>query len=253
MHPLAIYRFFKEQGVEFIQFSPIVERVPDDNARQLGFTLGMPPTLEQPESGEVTPWTVNAEAYGDFLIKIFDEWVRNDVGKMFVMNFEWTLSNSLGMQGAVCTMARHCGNACIVEHNGDVYSCDHFVYPEFRLGNILQDDIRTLAGSRKQQAWGARKESLLPQQCQHCQVVSLCRGGCPKHRFIQDDLNEPNLNYLCPGYKAFYQHTAKYMTAFRQLLELDLPLEYIMQAIGQPLLLRASEKTDQKSIVIWVA
>jgi uncharacterized protein len=178
--------------------------------------------------------------------------VRQDVGKMFVMNFEWILSNSLGMEGAVCNMARQCGNACIVEHNGDVYSCDHFVYPEFKLGNVLTNDVRSLVTSDRQRAWGGRKENSLPQQCQQCDVKVICRGGCPKHRFLETYDGEPGLNYLCAGYKKFYRHTAKYMAAMHKLLAFDLPLENIMRAIGQPLVIKASGKTGGKDVVLWV-
>ena len=185
-------------------------------------------------------------------IKIFDEWVRHDVGKIFVMNFEWIVASSLGMEGAVCTMARRCGNACIVEHNGDIYSCDHFVYPEFKLGNILSDDVRALVASDRQQAWGCQKENALPQTCKECDVVVVCRGGCPKHRFKKTYSGEPGLHYLCAGYKKFFRYSAKYMMAFRKLLELGLPLPHIMQAIGQPLMIKATDKTEGKDVMLWV-
>jgi len=135
-HPLEVYRFFKAEGIEFIQFIPIVERMPGEPSKALGLELGTPPLLDRTEEGEVTPWTVEPDAYGSFLCDIFSEWVRRDIGKIFVMNFEWTLFAWIGGEEPVCYLARRCGNSCIVEHNGDVYSCDHYVYPEYRLGNV---------------------------------------------------------------------------------------------------------------------
>jgi len=229
-HPLDVYGFFKSEGISFIQFIPIVERIPDESAQQLGFTLGMPPSLDRSAECEVTRWTVEPEALGSFFCEIFDEWVRHDVGKIFIMNFEWNLFSWLGGDGPVCHLSRHCGNSCIVEHNGDVYSCDHFVYPEYLLGNLCTSDARTLAFSKKQREWGARKESMLPGQCRDCDVLAVCRGGCPKHRFISTPTGEPGLNYLCPAYKKFCLYSRKYMEGFRKLRERNLPPEYIMQS-----------------------
>lgn len=248
--PLAIYHFFREQGVEFIQFLPIVERLPDEAARRMGLSLGTPPGGEA--TGEVTPWSVEPDAFGDFYIRIFDEWVRRDVGKRFVMNFEWTLFNARGGDGAVCYQRRRCGDACIVEHNGDIYACDHYVYPEFKLGNVLADDVRALAESERQREWGARKERILPKACRACEVAALCRGGCPKHRFAHAGSGEPGRNYLCAGYWKFYRHAAKYLRIFKALLDMDLPCEMIMRAIDQPLVIPASAKTNGKPLVLWV-
>jgi len=250
--PREIYSFFKDQGVRHVQFSPIVEREPDQRARQLGLHLALPPTSVEGGTPEVTPWTVVPERFGDFLITIFDEWVRRDVGTMFVMNFEWALASSLGEEGAVCTMARHCGNACIVEHNGDVYSCDHFVYPEYRLGNILTDDVTALVSSPKQFGWGGRKESGLSGQCLQCPVGRVCRGGCQKHRFAVTETGEAGLNYLCAGYSKYYRHIGKYMAGFKKLIELDLPPERIMGAIDAPLLIPASEKSGNQPVLLWI-
>lgn len=229
-HPLDVYRFFKNEGISFIQFIPIVERIPDENAKQLGFSLGMPPSLDMSAESEVTPWSVEPEALGSFFCEIFDEWVRNDVGKIFIMNFEWALFAWLGGDGSVCYLSKQCGSSCIVEHNGDVYSCDHFVYPDYLLGNLCTCDARTLAFSEKQREWGARKENMLPGQCRDCDVFNVCRGGCPKHRFISTPEGEPGLTYLCPAYKKFYLFSRKYMEVFKKLLESNLPPEYIMQS-----------------------
>jgi len=251
-HPLAIYRFFKEAGVEFIQFSPIVERLADEDAQALGLKLAGDPLSQKYPTQSLTPWSVEPEAFGDFFIAIFDEWVRKDVGKTFIMNFEWILANAFGGEGPVCTMSKNCGNACIVEHNGDIFSCDHFVYPEYKLGNILTDDLYGLVTSLKQTEWGARKQRDLPQECHHCSFMGICRGGCPKHRFYASDDGTMQLNYLCKGYKKFYQHAAKYMTAFGKLLELDLPLTYIMEAIKAPFMIPPSAKTGHQQIILWV-
>ena len=161
-------------------------------------------------------------------------------------------ASALGEEGAVCTMARHCGNACIVEHNGDVYSCDHFVYPEFRLGNILTDDVTALVSSPRQLEWGRKKESGLPAQCLQCPVGRVCRGGCQKHRFAATETGEAGLNYLCAGYLKYYRHIGKYMAGFKKLIELDLAPERIMGAIDAPLLIPASEKSGNQPVLLWI-
>jgi uncharacterized protein len=147
--PLDVYRFFKDEGVEYIQFAPIIERLPEDSTRKLGLSLAAPAVLDgQERNREVTPWTVIPEEYGDFLIAIYEEWVRHDVGKVFVMNFEWALNAWIGNPSPVCTHARQCGRSVVLEHNGDVFACDHYVYPDYRLGTIMSDDLACLAGSR---------------------------------------------------------------------------------------------------------
>jgi uncharacterized protein len=251
-HPLEIYSFFKDQGVRHVQFSPIVEREPDESARALGLNLATPPLARHKSSSAVTPWSVEPESFGDFLVAIFDTWVRHDVGSMFVMNFEWALASALGEEGAVCTMARHCGNVCIVEHNGDVYACDHFVYPEYRLGNILTDDVASMVASKRQLEWGRRKETALPRQCLECPVGRVCRGGCQKHRFAETEAGEAGLNYLCLGYSKYYNHIGKYMVGFRKLEELGFSPERIMEAIDAPLLLPASEKSGNQPVLLWI-
>ena len=249
-YPLEVYNFFKEQGVKFIQFIPIVERMPGQAACQLGLKRDMPPSLTKIESGEVSLWTVEPEAYGDFMTAVFDQWVRKDVGDMFIMNFEWLVFASIGGDGSVCYMSKKCGNACIVEHNGDIYCCDHYVYPEFRLGNVITDDVKAVVNSDRQRSWGALKEEKLPRSCQECDVLYVCRGGCPKHRFMESFYGEPGWNYLCMGYQKFYRHIRKYMNGFRQLVEHDLPCEGIMQAIERPTIF-TSNVTGQQ-FTLWV-
>jgi uncharacterized protein len=237
--PVGIYRFFREQGVEFVQFIPIVERLPDGVSRELGLQLASPPHLqEEPEAVGVTPWTVDPEGYGDFLIKVFEEWVRNDVGEVFVMNFEWALNSWMYGNSPICFFSGRCGRAVIIEHNGDIYSCDHFMYPAYRLGNILEDDLTAMIDSSQQVAFGAQKELALPRVCRECAYLFACRGECPKHRFVKAPNGEPGLNYLCKAYKKYFRHINKYMRVMVQLIENDLPVSYIKDAIEGPLIIK---------------
>jgi uncharacterized protein len=251
--PLDVYHFFKEQGVTFIQFTPVVERVPGQKASGYGLRFALPASLETIETNtQVTSWTVEPEKYGDFLTTIFDEWVRQDVGKAFVMNFEWALNAAVGNGSPICVFSRQCGRAVAVEYNGDVYACDHYVYPEYRLGNIGHDDLAHMVQSSVNSGFGPHKEETLPRCCRECEVLRACWGGCPKHRFIQSPQAEPGLNYLCAAYKKFFRHSAKYMVAFRKLIELDLEPAYIMRAIGRPLVIPPSEKTGHQQVVLWI-
>jgi len=237
--PLEVYRFFKDQGIEFIQFAPIVERLPDVHSRQQGLLFSGPASLDTVEmQTEVTPWTVIPEEYGDFLISVYEEWVCHDVGKVFVMNFEWALNAWIGNPSPVCVHAQQCGGSLVMEHNGDVYACDHFVYPQYLLGNILTDKLSALAQQTRRNGFGVTKETALPLQCTKCEVLAACRGGCPKHRFINTWKNEPGLHYLCRGYEKFFLHIRKYLRAMTQLLENGLPASYIMEAVKGPLVIR---------------
>lgn len=242
-HPLDGYHFFKDQGVEFIQFAPIVERLPDELRRKQGLSFAGPATLDKEEKQtQVTPWTVGVEEYGDFLIAIFEEWVRHDVGKIFVMNFEWALNAWIGNPSPVCIHAEQCGKSLVMEHNGDVYACDHSVYPQYHLGNIDTDSLLEMARKSRQTGFGIIKESALPRWCRECEVLALCRGGCPKHRFAMTNGNEPGLHYLCPGYRKFFLHIRKYLRAMTQLLENGLPVSYVMLAIDGPLVINLDKK-----------
>lgn len=216
--PLAVYRFLKSEGVRFVQFLPIVERMPGAEEGRLGLRLGGPPKSGSGDDRAVTPWTVEPEEYGRFLIEIFDEWVRNDVGTVFVMNFEWALSSWMGLPPLACFFMPHCGRCLVMEHNGDLYSCDHYVYPEYRLGNILADDLGPVVESARQAAFGAAKETTLPRFCRECPVLRACRGECPKHRFATAPDGEPGLNYLCPGYKSYFAHIAPYLKWLAQVV-----------------------------------
>jgi uncharacterized protein len=219
--PLEVYRFFKDQGVEFIQFAPVIERVAHAKEKQIG-----------------TEWTVEPEKYGDFLIAIFDEWVRNDVGKTNVMNFEWALNSWIGIPSPVCTYAQQCGESVIVEHNGDIYACDHSMYPEYRLGNILHEEPVDMIKRSVANGFGVCKETSLPRWCRECDVLKACWGGCPKHRFAKTYYDEPGLHYLCEGNKKFFLYIRKYLKVITQLLENGLPASHIMEAVKGPLVLK---------------
>jgi uncharacterized protein len=237
--PLDVYGFFKDEGVEFMQFTPIVERVPDERADAHHLDLAVPARLDGPETNtQVTPWTVEPEAYGDFLIAIYDDWVRHDVGEVFVMNFEWALNAWIGNESPVCVFARQCGRAVVLEHDGAVYACDHHVYPEYRLGNVLNRDLGRMVDSSVAAGFGPHKEKTLPRWCRECEVLQACWGGCPKHRFATSPYDEPGLHYLCPGYRKFFTHIRKYLRVMTQLLANGLPASYIMKAIEGPLVIK---------------
>ena len=236
-HPLEVYRFLKQQGVQFIQFIPIVEREADSESERLGISLAAPPFLTQEEKATaVTPWSVEPKKYGEFLIGVFEEWVRNDVGKIFVMNFEWTLGAWAGAPAGVCYLSPRCGLNLIIEHNGDIFSCDHFVYPPYRLGNILEGGLRKIVRSRNQTSFGASKETALPGCCRGCDVLFACRGGCPKERFAKSPDGEPGLNYLCAGFKRFYHHVNPYMKHMVRLFHNGIPVTKIMEEADSPAL-----------------
>ncbi|EJM63952.1 anaerobic sulfatase-maturating enzyme [Pseudomonas sp. GM49] len=238
-HPLEIYGFLKAQGVRYIQFNPVVERLPGAADVNQGLSFATPPELRLhavDEPGVVTAQSVEPERYGDFLIAIFNEWVRHDVGDIHVMNFEWALAAWCQLAPSVCLFSPRCGKAAIVEHDGNVYSCDHFMYPEYRLGNLNEDDPATLLASPAQQAFGAAKETTLPTMCRQCDYRFACHGECPKNRFMTAPNGEPGLNYLCPAYKKYFRHLTPYMNAMAQLISHGQPASLIMQAFDGPLI-----------------
>jgi len=240
-HPLDVYRFFKANGVEFIQFAPIVERLPENSSgSRKALRLAGPASLDKEESlTQITPWTVIAEEYGDFLIAIYEEWVRQDVGTVYVMNFEWALNAWIGNPSPVCVHAQQCGRSLVVEHNGDIYACDHCVYPECRLGNILgESSLPVLAERSRQSGFGVCKETALPRWCRECEALAACQGGCPKHRFAKSCDGEPGLHYLCAGYGKFFRHIRKYLQAMTTLLEHGYPAAQVMEAVKGPLVIK---------------
>jgi len=203
-HPLEVYRFFRDElEAQFIQFIAIVER---DN--ETGFQ----------EGSTVTGRSVGARQYGDFLIGVFDEWVQQDVGQVYVQTFDVALAAWVGEPGAVCVFAPTCGQAMALEHNGDLYACDHFVEPNYYLGNVMERPLVELVGSVKQRKFGLDKRDGLPRYCQECEVRFVCHGGCPKNRFIEAPDGEPGLNYLCAGYRAFFRHIDLAMRIMATLL-----------------------------------
>jgi uncharacterized protein len=205
--PLEVYRFLKQIGSGFIQFIPLVERLADAEAAKLGLDLAMPPRVDEEGARlPVTDWSVEPEQYGIFLTTIFDEWVKQDVGKVFVQLFDVALSNWMGLGAGLCVFSENCGTALAMEHNGDVYSCDHYVYPRYRLGNLLNQDLVAMVSSPAQREFGQAKSKTLPEYCRSCEVRFACHGECPKHRFLRTPDGEPGLNYLCRAYKRFFNH-----------------------------------------------
>lgn len=218
--PLDVYRFLRDIGSGFIQFIPLVERLPDAEAAALGLDLATPPRADQ--EGQVrlpvTEWSVEPRQYGEFLCTIFDEWVQRDVGRTFVQMFDVTLGNWMGMGGGLCVFSETCGTAMAMEHNGDVFSCDHYVYPKFKLGNVMNSSLGEMVNSEFQKQFGTDKKSTLPKYCLECDVRHLCHGECPKHRFLRTPDGEPGLNYFCAAYKKFFHHSAPAMKHMTSLL-----------------------------------
>jgi len=220
--PLEVYRFFRDKlGADFIQFIPIIERINENGS-----------TLIQ-SGNQVTDRSVKPQQFGQFLIGVFDEWVRRDVGKVFVQHFDAALANWVGVQPGVCIFSKTCGNALALEHNGDLYSCDHFVEPDYKLGNIQETPMIELIASDRQRQFGLDKLNTLPQYCRDCVVRFACNGGCPKNRFIETPDSEAGLNYLCAGYKAFFTHIRKPMEMMADLLRQGRYADEVMDLIAQ--------------------
>jgi uncharacterized protein len=227
--PFKVYRFLKEIGSKFLQFIPLVEREADPAARALDLDLAGPPhDLTGGEDVPVTPWSVKPGDFGGFLVSVFDEWVRNDVGSVFVQLFDTTLAGWIGNRQRLCVFAETCGDAMVLEHNGDLYSCDHYVYPDYRLGNVMETPLRELAAQPAQIGFGQAKRDTLPDYCRRCEVRFLCNGECPKHRFSITPDGEPGLNFLCSGYKRFFTHTAYHFQIMADLLKRNRPPAEIM-------------------------
>lgn len=217
---LEIYRLLKTAGTRFIQFMPVLEhvkggRIVDPNE----------------EGARIAPWSVSAEGFGKFLCDIFDYWVKHDVGRVFVNQFDSTLALWCGAQPGTCTFAETCGGNSVIEHNGDLYPCDHFVYEKYKVGNVLETDLRTLMNSEKQIKFGISKRNGLPKQCMACKWFFACHGECPKHRFNSTESGETGLNALCEGYKMFFSHVAPYMDRMKELLSAGRPPADIMKGL----------------------
>lgn len=217
--PLDVYHFLKEIGSSFIQFIPLVERSPDSQTSEHGLDLANPPQTEGSEEGlPVTAWSVLPKQYGAFLVEIFNEWVRQDVGTVFVQIFDVSLGIWAGAGSSLCVFAEKCGAGLAMEHQGDVYSCDHYVYPQYKLGNLMNTSLGDLVHSPEQIKFGNDKADTLPQYCRRCEVQFACNGECPKHRFLRTMDGELGLNYLCAGYRRFFSHIDPYMRTMVQLI-----------------------------------
>jgi uncharacterized protein len=225
-YPVDFYNFFKKIGAQFIQFTPIVERIKHhDDGRHLA-------DIRDVDNPPLADFSVTPQQWGDFLCAVFDEWVKKDVGETYVQIFDSTLALWAGEQPGLCSMGRYCGHAAVMEANGDVYSCDHFVFPEFFLGNIREHTITEMLYSERQKQFGRVKYDSLPKQCKECKWLFACNGGCPKDRFAVTKSGEHGLNYLCEGYRKFFSHVAPYMDFMKKELDNQRPPANIMNEIS---------------------
>jgi uncharacterized protein len=235
-HPLAVYRFLRDDcGSRFHQYIPIIERQEGGGSETGGraWASWRDRPLYRQRGAAVSVRSLAAEQYGRFLIGVFEEWVRRDVGQVFVQMFDVALANWCDEPPGLCIHSPTCGLALALEHNGDLYSCDHFVEPDYRLGNILATPLLELVASPRQQQFGQDKFDALPAYCRACEVRFACHGGCPKDRFIAAPDGEPGLNYLCAGYKAFFHHIDRPMRMMRQLLRQNRAPAEIMQVYAR--------------------
>jgi anaerobic sulfatase-maturating enzyme len=206
-YPVEIYRFLKSIGSTYMQFLPVVERVSNDKQEN---GLELVPNSYM-ENSTVMDWSVEPLQYGKFMSKIFDEWVKKDVGRYYVQLFDVTLANWLNVPSGLCMFNKTCGGAGVIERNGDVYSCDHFVFPEYKIGNIQDNSLKNLMNNPIQQLFGQNKYLRLPKMCRECEHLNKCWGECPKKRFLKTPDGEYGLNYLCEGYKYFFSHVTPAM------------------------------------------
>jgi len=235
-YPKEIYNYFKGLGAEFMQFIPAVEHFGGKN---------------------VSPRSVTARQYGKFLCAVFDEWVVNDIGRIFVQIFDVALEAWLGYNPSLCVFNETCGDALAIEHNGDLYSCDHFVTPDYHIGNIAENTIQEMVDSTFQRKFGTDKRDTLPEYCRSCEVKFVCNGGCPKNRFIKTPTGEDGLNYLCAGYKQFFNHIDEPMKMMAAALQAGRPANSIMPIlrrhrqekaeVNTPIAVQASQKVGRNS------
>ncbi|MDD4608649.1 MAG: anaerobic sulfatase-maturation protein [Bacteroidaceae bacterium] len=224
-YPLDFYRFFKSLGCRYIQFTPIVERIFHHTD---GRHIASP---EQFEDAPLAQFSITPEQWGNFLCAVFDEWIKEDVGNYYLQLFDTTLANWVGQQPGLCSMAKTCGHAGVMEFNGDLYSCDHFVFPAYKLGNIYTSSLSEMMYSKRQLEFGENKRRLLPTQCKECEFLFACNGECPKNRFSRTANGEHGLNYLCEGYYNFFKHVAPYMDYMKEELQNKRAPANVMQAI----------------------
>ncbi len=227
--PIQIYDYLLSLGVHHIQFIPIIERVANQPTQE-GLYLISP---EYKTRATVTPWSVSAKDYGEFLCQIFSQWVHHDVGKVFIQLFDTTLGSTLGYPASICIFSETCGDAFALEANGDIYSCDHYVYPEHKLGNIHHTTIREINHSLQAHAFGKNKKTSLPIECKTCTYQALCHGGCPKHRFELSRNGKPELNYFCAAYIRFFSYSAPYMRKMAELIHQQRSPAQIMKMLDK--------------------
>lgn len=214
-HPQAFYRFFKSIGCQYIQFTPIVERnVQHADGRHLA-------SINDADDAPVTDFSVTPEQWGNFLCGLFDEWAKQDIGRVFVQIFDSMLANWVGVAPGSCIYAKECGHAGVMEYNGDVYSCDHFVFPQYKLGNINEHTLIEMLYGEKQRRFSQLKYNKLPRQCKECRWAFACHGECPKNRFVNDRYGNPGLNYLCAGYRRFFEHIAPTMDEMKKAFTVE--------------------------------
>ena len=216
-----VYQFMRSVS-RYMQFLPVVEHTLSTPS---GRAAIVPPGTE---GAKAAPWSITPKAFGKFMCDVFDEWVISDVGERFVQLFDITLAQWYGVQPSLCAFCPTCGDGLVVEHNGDVYMCDHFVYPEYKLGNIAVEHLSDLQRKPELFRFGIEKRNSLPSDCRKCEYLFACRGECPKHRFAATRRGEKGLNALCDGYKHFFEYTASYMQQMRHLLEQGLEAKHII-------------------------
>ena len=231
---VEVYDFLKQLGTGYMQFMPVVEHIKYPLGSAGREIKSARPYISDPreEGSRIAPWSVSPIAYGRFMCDIFDEWVLHDVGKYFVNLFDCTLANWCGVQPGTCAYAETCGGNSIIEHNGDLYSCDHFVYPDYRIGNIKERSLREMMESGVQSKFGIDKRNGLPYKCSRCKYFFACHGECPKHRFNRTESGETGLNALCEGYMLFYSHVAPYMDKMKEFLLKGQPPARVMDWAG---------------------
>ena len=216
-----VYQFMRSVS-KYMQFLPVVEHTLTTPS---GRAAIVPPGTE---GAQTAPWSITPKAFGKFMCDVFDEWIISDVGERFVQLFDITLAQWYGVQPSLCAFCPTCGDGLVVEHNGDVYMCDHFVYPEYKLGNIAEEHLSDLQRKPELFRFGIEKRNSLPSDCRKCEYLFACRGECPKHRFATTRRGEKGLNALCEGYKHFFEYTAPYMQQMRQLLNQGLEAKHII-------------------------
>jgi uncharacterized protein len=231
-----VYAFLKGIGSRYMQFIPIVERLPDEEAKRLGLWHSTPPKFAEEDDNfdaPVTEWSVQPKAYGRFMWSIFKRWVQHDVGKIYVQLFDVALGKWTGTPGGLCIFSEECGRALALEHDGSLYSCDHYVYPDYKVGNIKEQSMASMVDSAFQKGFGKAKKSTLPKYCRECEVRFTCNGGCPKQRFLVTPDDEKGLNYLCSGYRFVFNKMDPYMRAMADLLQERQPPALVMRMIKE--------------------